>query len=134
MYTDFDYSYFGGNKMTCESLTLHKDKRGYYLDAKYTYENPRSHSIHRLHIPKMRIGDLRGDVTIQHSNYGSDMSINIGLGLGWRNLEPVEMFDENEKVLKQVYFTDTVIKENKRKMSLEEIEKALGYKIELTDN
>ena len=103
-------------------LTLHKDSEGYYLSAKYLVED--KHSIRELDLPKIRLKVTPGHVAIQRLNDGPYCGhMEADIGFGYLPLAPTGR--------NNAYFTETVLEEKTHKMTLEEIEKKLGYKVKI---
>jgi hypothetical protein len=113
------------DKVKLTYLTLNEDECGYYLSAQYRVED--NHSIRELEIPKIRLGIRPDSVAIRQEGDGPYMrtSVNLGFGYCWMDLV------END--LGKVYFTEKVIEENTHEMTLDEIEKKLGYKVKIVN-
>lgn len=90
----------------------------YYLKA--VYEHTTKYRKERLTIPKIHLGVNPHNVIINHAichNYGA--SVNIGFG----NLPIIEKD-------KTAYIVE-VLEEYPQKMTMEELEKKLGHKVEI---
>ena len=109
---------------TLKDLKLHKDDCGYYLDATWTEENDRA--IVEMRVPKIRLR-LRNAPSIEHEIYFDKdlyMPTTIEFGLGPLVIEK----DEDD-----VCYTVNVIKEKIHEMTMDELEKKLGYKIKIVN-
>lgn len=105
------------------SLTFNKDSSGYYLSAKYRVED--QYSIRELDIPKIRLRVRPDKIELrEHGDFYRTVEANIGFG--WLPLNHNGTVDE-------VYFTETVLEEKTHEMTLDEIEKKLGYKVKIVN-
>lgn len=112
---------------TIKDLQLYKENNKYYLSALVDYEDKRG--VYEISIPKIEFPIERNciiDRTIGERNYKPYTTVSIDFGLGELYAEP---FDNNDN-----YYTITCIEEKVHKMTLANIEKELGYKIELKEN
>lgn len=115
----------GESKVTLKNVALYNDKNGYYLSLEYEEET--IDGIYRIEIPKadLRIPYNRCDIYVEPSRYlfiqDSDHYLCIGEG--------------NKILLKPGLtggkYSRTLIKKKTRKMTISEIEKELGYKVEV---
>ncbi len=116
-------SYMNGkdNKVDLTELSFHSDECGYYLTAKYRVED--EHSVSELNFPKIRLRINPNYVAIRQEG---DMWLEtaVDIGFGYARLEP----DSNN-----VYFTATVLEEKVQEMTMDEIEKKLGYKVKIVN-
>lgn len=87
-----------------------------YLDLVYRVEN--SKEIFDIHIPKAEVPLPRRHMTIR---YLEDAT--------WIELNSTDMFVHPNK--NKQLFLKTIIKKKTRKMTVSEIEKALGYSVEI---
>lgn len=99
------------------SLILHKSSVGYYLHTKYTVEDEQS--VREIDIPKMH---LRVDPRYVAIKYEDDRAY-ADIGFGYVPLIPTGRDCH--------YFTETVIEEKTKEMTLDEIEKKLGHKVKI---
>lgn len=113
------------NKVKLTYLALNEDVCGYYLSARYRVED--EHSIRELDIPKIRLQIIPETVRIRQEGDGPYINTSVNLGFGYCRLDAVE----ND--LGKVYFTETVIEEKPHEMTLDEIEKKLGYKVKIVN-
>ena len=104
-------------KVNLTSLILHKNNVGYYLHARYQIED--EHSIREIDIPKIY---LRVDPHYAAIKYEDDRAF-ADIGFGYVPLIPTGRDCH--------YFTETVIEEKTKEMTLEEIEKKLGHKVKI---
>lgn len=108
-------------KVELTDLVLKKDVNGcYYLGAKYRIED--ENSIRELHIPKILLNVRPNNVII---NYGEPcLRPEVDIGFGY-----MPLFYEDPR--NKAYCTEAVIKEKTHEMTLDEIEKKLGYKVKI---
>lgn len=111
--------------MTLKDLQLYTENNEYYLSAVLLYEDEKG--VYEMSIPKIELHissnilvsiETCYDIWDKFIKFG-----NVDLGFGELSIRP---FDD-EKHLVSV----TCIEEKVRKMTLAEIEKELGYKIEI---
>ena len=108
------------NDVKLTKLNLHKDTLGYYLHATYMIED--GSFIRQLDIPKIRLRVDPHYVAIRQK--GEDWpTVEADIGFGYTKL--------SHSVRSNAYFTETVIEEKSKEMTLEEIEKKLGHKVKI---
>ena len=103
---------------------VEKDDGKYYLDATYEYEN--KYGIYKLNIPKIILPVYTQGLpdyvhTIHAGYYPEDLKVNLGFG---------ELQVERDLKTDMTYRI-TEIQKKPRKMTLSEVEAALGYSVEL---
>ena len=114
------------DKVELKSLELYVDKNilgadEYYLKA--VYERTTKYVKERWTIPKIRLGVNPYSMIINHiTAFNPCATVNIGFG-------DLPIFEED----KCSYIVD-VLEYYPQKMTLEEIEKKLGYKVEIVSN
>ena len=118
-----------------DELMLYKDGGGrYYLHAEYIKEDDRKTS--RLIIPKIHLPIVM-EPTIGQTYYDSwnhPVKVEVNLGFGSLIAEKGDVFDPREDRSVDafdVFFAEYPIETKTKKMTLSEIEKKLGHKIEL---
>lgn len=90
----------------------------YFLKA--VYERTNKYVKERIVIPKIRLGVNPNNLIINHATcYNHEANVNIGFG----NL-PIVSVDG-------IAYLTEVIEEYPQKMTMEELEKKLGYKVEI---
>ena len=112
---------------TIKDLQLYKENNRYYLSALVEHEDERG--VYEISIPKIELPVERNciiDKTVIDRNYKPHTVVSINFGLGELYAEP---FDDSGD-----YYTVTCVEEKVHKMTLADIEKELGYKIELKEN
>lgn len=119
MMNDKDWKY----KLT--KLELHNEGNEYYLEAEYDTENTREKGI--IHIPKIPLYIAKTPKIDLYMEEICDRTILrktccVDLGFGDISLRPNE---------KEPYYTYRVTEKKVKEMSLEEIEKQLGYKVKI---
>ena len=110
-----------------KDLQLYKENNQYYLSALVDYEDKRG--VYEISIPKIKFPIEQNciiDNTIGERNYKPYTTVSIDFGLGKLYAEP---FDNDGN-----HYTITCIEEKVHKMTLADIERELGYKIELKEN
>ena len=123
-------SYNAGNAENVElqRLELNKDDRGYYLSTTYIVED--KHSIREIDIPKIRlcVDRKRFGITLEHCPGLCSQQGYINLGFGDM---PIDYdFDSDGNTF---MYKETIVKEKHTEMTLDEIEKKLGYKIKIVN-
>ena len=122
------------NFVKLKDLKLHKEqhtsnntKRGsdsYYLSAVYEYEN--NFVVSEITIPHIALPlDIITGFDTDLNDYSFGVIPEYTLHMPGNHTLPVCRTD------KGVYYEEKIIKEKRQKMTLEEVEDALGYKIEL---
>ena len=112
---------------TIKDLQLYKENNRYYLSALVDHEDDRG--VYEISIPKIELPVERNciiDQTVTDRNYKPHTVVSINFGFGKLYADP---FDNNEN-----YYTVTCVEENVHTITLADIEKELGYKIELKEN
>jgi hypothetical protein len=112
--------------MKVKDLQLYKENNKYYLSALLDGEDKRG--CYEVSIPKIRI-PISFDCFVHNETdtcFGVPYrTVTTDLGFGELYVEP---FDDDNN-----YYTMKVLSEKVHKMTLAEIEKELGYKIELQE-
>lgn len=118
-------------KVTLTDLELKKDVYGnYYMAAKYRIED--TSSIRELSIPHIHLNISQSKAVIRMDyleicDKVTDLitpEADIGLGF-------MPLLMENPRNM--AYFTETVLEEKTHEMTLDEIEKKLGYKVKIVN-
>ena len=112
-----------GDNVELLNLKLNTDALGYFLTAKYRIENERS--IYELDFPKIRMPVRLDHIAVERNDYDYP-AVKIDLGFGY--LPVIGDGGENP-----VYFTETVIEEKVHEMTMDELEKKLGYKVKIVN-
>ena len=110
--------------MTVKDLQLYKENNRYYLSALLDHEDKKGY--YEVSVPKINLPiSLCCGINTETDTYFGvpHHTVTIDLGFGGLYVEPFN--DENN------HFTMTCLDEKVHKMTLAEIEKELGYKIEL---
>lgn len=104
-------------------LKLYQEDGCYYLRAEYEVED--DHRLQKYTIPKISL-PIRGDLVINDDvlDYYPIARYHSTINLGFAELEILKGGDG-------YYYKCEILKEYPQKMTLEEIEKKLGYKVEL---
>lgn len=113
--------------MTIKDLQLYKENDQYYFSAVFNYEDKKGY--YEMSVPKIKLPISYCQITHDHSYdilYGDVHDVKVDLGFCTLNAYP---FND-----KGTFFTVTCLEEKVHKMTLAEIEKELGYKIELKEN
>ena len=112
---------------TLKDLKLYKENEKYYLSALLIHED--KEGVYEASIPKIELpiaSDCSIDYTHETYGYHPETIFTVDFGFGKLYVLP---FDDDKN-----YCTLTCIEEKVRKMTLAEIEKELGYKIELKES
>ena len=109
--------------MTVDDLQLYKENNKYYISAHFFYEDKKG--FYEVSIPKIRL-PVSSDICIDIVSSDGISDISIDFGFGKLKAEPYD--DQNH------YYTLTCLEEKVHEMTLDEIERALGYKIKLKEN
>lgn len=118
------------NKQTVKSARLFVEDGLYFLDVLYEIED--DHYVKECHVPKARLpiegGYINDTMTITHHALLPD--VGAALVLPYRELTAYEV-ETPEAPESKGFYTVKILKEKRKKMTKEEIEKALGYKIDI---
>lgn len=116
----------GTDKTKLVSLTLHEDKNGYpryYLQAVYEVENERG--VHKVTFPRIILPVINSfpSIIIKHGHFDDEVAtIDIGFG---------EMPMHKEE---GAYAMAELLEEKVHDLTIEDIEKKLGYKIRVVSD
>lgn len=118
------------NGTTLESLKLYKDTKSgrFYLKAVYIIEN--DHDIRRITIPRIAIPVNPGYFDLTHNNgneYCGEEAFLNGFNGTKLQLEKGKI----SGISKDAFYAVETVKEKTTKLTVSEIEKRLGYKIEI---
>ena len=119
------------NKCFLKDAQIYIQDGSRYLKLVYEYED--SYGIHELTIPQVEFPfGNRLDLTYIHENNPALQRLSIRLcTVG--DLTNVYLYDtKSDDGL--VYYTDKIIKQKPKKMTIEEIERELGYKVEIVSS
>ena len=105
-------------KVDLVDLTLGRDGIGYYLSPKYRVETEKN--VREIYIPKARLKVNLHCVGLELNTFTNNYNCNLIPG-------GLELYADSEG---HVYY-DTVVEEKVYELSLEEIEKRLGYKVKI---
>lgn len=124
---EFIYRNAAGRNVELKELRLNHEKNiGYYLSAKYRVED--EHSIREVDIPKILLGVNPRFVAIRQE--GDHWLRNeVDIGFGFCTLVGVDIGHG----VNDTYFIETVVEEKTHEMTLDEIEKKLGYKVKIVN-
>lgn len=114
-------------KEHCVNNITKKEYDSYYLSAVYKHEN--NFVVSEITIPRIALplNVITGfDIDLTARSFGDIPEYT--LRLPGNHTLPVYRTD------KGIYYEEKIIKEKRQKMTLEEVEDALGYKIELVSN
>ena len=107
-----------------KDIKLVNDMNSYYLDVTYEYEN--EYGVYELNIPRIHLPistHILPSCGINMSGCYGPNNMNVNLGFGELNLFKDLKTGITHKI--------TEIKKKPRKMTLAEVEAALGHKVEL---
>ena len=112
--------------MTIKDLQLYKENNKYYFSAVFNYEDKKGY--YEISVPKIELPISCCQVSTENSYdtwYGYQKTAKVDFGFCVLDASPVDV-NNNETL-----FTMKLIEEKVHPMTLAEIEKELGYKIEL---
>lgn len=113
--------------MTVKDLQLYKENNKYYLSALFDYEDMVGR--YEVTIPKIKL-PISSNCSLSHeveNSFGKPLhTVIVDFGFGGLYAESFSDADH--------FFTMTCLEEKVHEMTLDEIEKALGYKIKLKEN
>lgn len=114
--------------MTIKDLQLYKEDNKYYLSAVLLHEDKKG--FYEITIPKIKF-PITNPTSINTEStydiwYGHQKTAHIDFGFGGLEIIPDESTD--------IFYTSTYLEEKVHPMTLAEIEKELGYRIELKEN
>lgn len=123
---DFDNNWFAysevcGYKTKLTDVTLFEEGGQYYFSAAYEVESKSEKFL--LEIPRIRIPIVTNSVQIYREFTTSDVWVNMGFGGIFRAEE-----DEDGYFLRE-----TTIEEEVHELTLDDIEKKLGYKVKIVN-
>lgn len=111
-------------KVALTELEFYKDAVGYFLSARYRIED--EHSIREISLPKISLRIFEEYLALRWNNDGWRNMAEADIGFGFCTLRDVGGDTP-------IYFTETVIEEKVHEMTLDEIEKKLGYKVKIVN-
>lgn len=107
-----------------KDIKLVKEGGSYYLDATYEYEN--EHGVYELNIPKIHLPIMTDRLSFYcRSGYSYSLCPDTRIDLGFGELAALRDFETG------MTHKITEIKKKTQKMTVAEIEAALGYKVEI---
>ena len=112
------------DKAELKNIELVKDGGSYYLDVTYNYEN--KYGLYELNIPRILLPickNMLPDYRIDMPRYYDHSIMTVDFGFG--DLEVLRDFKTG------MTHKITEIQKKTHKMTLAEVEEALGYKVEL---
>ena len=112
--------------MTIKDLQLYKEDNQYYFSAVFNYEDKKGY--YEISVPKIKLPISYCQVSTESSYdiwYGHQKIAKVDFGFCTLDAFPVAIGNQ------ETLFTMKCIEEKVHKMTLAEIEKELGYKIEL---
>ena len=110
-----------------KDLQLYKENNQYYLSALFDYEDKRG--FYELSVPKIKLPIFQNcelNINSYYNDWDKNKTVDIDFGFGILNVKPFN--DKGD------FFIVKCLDEKIHKMTLAEIEKELGYKIELKEN
>lgn len=109
--------------MILHDLNLYKENDKYYLSAKLAHEDKAG--FYEVSIPKIHL-PVSSNISVNStSSYYGDVAASIDFGFATLAVEPYEGNNH--------YFTITCLEEKVHKMTLADIERELGYKVEIQE-
>lgn len=114
------------SKLKDLELLWDPDHKEYYLRAKYEVED--DHSVREVIIPHITL-PVRSHSTPDFGLYYGNKLVNIGFGE--MVMRPCDIEIPGHDTIKDACYVEHTIKEKPQEMTIEEIEKKLGYKIKI---
>lgn len=115
------------NDIKLTNVKMKKDRWGYYLRLKYIQET--DSAISEIIIPKYRLNIWEDKLIISHEpSHTAISSVDANIGMGSKRLQ--KGLTEHSDIV-EVEYSVKVLKEKVHKMTVADIEKKLGYKIEI---
>lgn len=132
-------------KKIMKDVQLYEENEKYYLDLRFIIENDKN--ITEYHVPKIRLPIEFADLSSEWGNEPNPKSQYLYLGLPDRHLECEPgvakfltkspticgVYTNSYKNIYDVLYATQIIEEKRKDMTIEEIEKKLGYKIKIVD-
>lgn len=117
------------NKSKLTDARLFRDEGCYYLHLEYEIENDKE--IRKVICPKVSF-PIHDSCTIELEWDGRHPFIDIGFGI----MMPMNKSDiffgcYDKDIVRDVYYAEKIIKTKSKKMTVAEIEEALGHKVEI---
>lgn len=107
-----------------KDIKLVEDGKSYFLDVTYEYEN--KYGVYELNIPKVHLPIMTDQLPFyKRSCYSIVFDPEVTVDLGFGELDVLK--DHKSGVTHKI----TEIKKKTQKMTVAEIEAALGYKVEI---
>ena len=121
----------GKNKIKLKSCKMYKEDGKYYLDLKYTIE--KIDGIYEKHIPKVVLPIPTDSLSISKEYVGVLGCEDLIFGRPHRIEKLLLNSDQFLYVedINGIYDTEILVEKKTRKMTLAEIEKELGYSVEV---
>lgn len=120
------YGGVNGNGVELKELKLDHDKElGYYLSAKYRVEDV--HSIREIVIPRILLGVKPNFVAIRQEG-DTWLRSEADIGFGYCTLGDADFGNGIN-----TNFIEHILEEKTHEMTLDEIEKKLGYKVKIVN-
>ena len=119
------------NKCFLKDAQIYSQDGSRYLKLVYEYED--SYGIHELTFPQVEFPfGNRLNLIYIHENNPALQRLSINLCTGG-DVASVYLYD-TKSYDGLVYYTDKIIKRKPKKMTIEEIERELGYKVEIVNS
>lgn len=120
------------NKLKHVSAYLSAKENTWFLSLQYEYSD--NDGLHQVYFPKVRLPISQDIIPIVHSTNMSDLPPHYIKTFYVTPIDEGDVKDpRNGQIYNHVYMTDILVEPKVKKMTLAEIEKKLGYKIEIVD-
>ena len=120
------------SKLKDLELLWDPDHKEYYLRAKYEVEDEHRVTEHIFPHIVLPVNDSFEVYADNRSSLAWARDITCNIGFGDLQLREADVhIPGHDKPFKQVHYVSRVIKEKHQEMTIEEIEKKLGYKIKI---
>lgn len=109
-------------------LNYNEKSEMYYLSFNYVYED--ESGIYSIEIPRVNLFTKKSHLVLEQRKYSWYDDVKVSLGfLEGLNVNKSKLKDISE----EVYYAVRTLKEKRHEMTLDEIEKKLGYKITIVN-
>lgn len=114
-----------------KNLKLHKDRndKQYYLSLEYEYENDRGKYL--IEIPRIDICCEDDSLELEHDYFTRRTHATIG---HLQNICLRRVRDNDSDIYREYDHKISTLEEKTHEMTLDEIEKKLGYKVKIVNN
>ena len=118
------------NKLKHVSAYLSAKENTWFLALQYEYSD--NNGLHQVYFPKVELPISQNIIPIVHNTIKSDLPPHYIETFSVTSVDEGEVKDPRDgQIYNHVYMADILVEPKVKKMTLAEIEKKLGYKIEI---